>query len=194
MTQVRTGSTIDRVNLPITESAFENTPDPHQPRGSRSHKQVPFHTAVEGVLELFLKALHPTLKARDTYFIRSTANCAMQDVHRDFTNAQHTRPPPMGALLALEDNTTLMVWPGTQTEEVSTIDYSKLPLPEVIQRGQVLVFHGSLVHAGSPYEAENTRIHTHGVEHENQLPKGKTDRTSIRRIRSRPNRAANSST
>ena len=50
---------------------------------------------------------------------------------------------PMGVIFALEDYTYF----NTKSRRI------------VLKKGQVLIFDGDMVHAGSAYEKENTRIH-----------------------------------
>jgi hypothetical protein len=61
--------------------------------------------------------------------------------------------------VALQDGTTLDVWPGALTTEPGRWPAS-IPRCQVrLQAGDVLLFRGDLVHAGSAYNAANVRLH-----------------------------------
>ena len=64
---------------------------------------------------------------------------------------------PLSALFALED-CTLQVWPGAlllKKQKGHWIDRKQISL----KQGQLIVFRGDLVHAGSAYSSLNLRLH-----------------------------------
>ena len=76
--------------------------------------------------------------------LHSKRGCKRQAFHSDFdVNAfVDVRVKPCSVLLALEDQTTLHFLSG----------------PVELSRGDILIFDGDVVHAGSEYHAENTRF------------------------------------
>lgn len=81
--------------------------------------------------------------------LHSDPNCSVQYKHRDFPVYKFgdDHPSfPVGVLIALETGTRLNIYE---------------PEPSVVEmdKGDVLIFHGGLLHAGAAYERSNTRIH-----------------------------------
>ena len=74
--------------------------------------------------------------------LQSLPNCKQQPWHLDYDPANTTG---FGLLLALQDETRLELLEETVH----------------LNRGDVLVFRGDVVHAGSWYEQENLRIHAY---------------------------------
>ena len=87
--------------------------------------------------------------------VRSLPGCKQQWPHTDYNmdfrhgSLYNEYPAPLGAILALQDGTTLMV-------RGADGDMEKVGIP----RGCMLLFHGGIVHAGSAYEEQNVRVHT----------------------------------
>ncbi len=66
---------------------------------------------------------------------------------------------PLASLSALMDGTLLDVWPGAIRFDASR---SYKPLQIKLNKGDVLIFRGDLVHAGASVGAvENVRIHAY---------------------------------
>jgi len=82
---------------------------------------------------------------QDMFVLQSYAGCQQQPFHYDFDPKvrQAHRKKPQGVMLALEDGTTL--------------DF--LDRKETLCAGDLLVFEGDCVHAGSAYATNNTRVH-----------------------------------
>lgn len=81
----------------------------------------------------------------------------LQEARRDHGMTEST--PPLSAVLALQD-CTLDIWPG------ALILKKKDPLKAPVERklvqlkqGQLLIFRGDLIHAGSAYASSNFRLH-----------------------------------
>lgn len=80
----------------------------------------------------------------------------IQPPHRDFKKQSHLwgDMPALGVIVALQDGTRLRV--KRDTLDVDRDD--KLETIELL-KGEMVVFHGLLVHAGADYSSLNTRIH-----------------------------------
>lgn len=67
---------------------------------------------------------------------------------------------PLAVLIALEKRTTLNVWPKAirNLQGVDNPIKSKLIS---LNPGDMLIFRGDLVHAGSKYKDENVRLHAY---------------------------------
>ena len=87
----------------------------------------------------------------DPNILRSLPGCQEQEAHRDFEVKDDTEEAtlPAGVIVALEPDTTLEVWDDDGTNQQTVKLY----------RGDVLIFRGSVVHAGSAYDKDNVRIH-----------------------------------
>ena len=77
--------------------------------------------------------------------LHSLAGCEQQQFHTDYDKhlVRKAEAKPLGVLVALEDETSLVL----QDRVV------------LLGAGDVLVFDGDLVHAGAAYEHGNTRLH-----------------------------------
>jgi len=77
-----------------------------------------------------------------------------------------TETVPVNVLVALQDSTTLEVWPESHRLISSMVKSEKLGKDDCfsqtrlsLSRGDVLLFRGDLVHAGSAYDDNNVRLH-----------------------------------
>lgn len=98
----------------------------------------------------------------------SKEGCKRQLPHADYTysvlhnaakDGMRDRELPLSAMLALED-CTLDVWPGALN--LRKKDPSKPGVEGMLvklKKGQLLIFRGDLVHAGSAYASSNFRLH-----------------------------------
>ena len=108
-----------------------------------------------------VRSVYPNLevKVNGSVVLFSDAGCKQQSPHADYKPELLRGLPdavaPHGVLVALEDDTTLDVWPGSHLTDES--------VPHVrvcLNPGDVLLFRGDLVHAGSAYpDKENVRLH-----------------------------------
>jgi hypothetical protein len=80
--------------------------------------------------------------------LKSEPGCKQQAWHTDYDPdiIKSLHRPPMGVMVALQDDTLFEVYPHTQ---------------HTLMRGDVLVFEGGVVHAGAAYNRENVRIHAY---------------------------------
>ena len=102
------------------------------------------------------------------YFVllRSLPGCTRQLAHTDYIpdeellmSTPETRP--LLCVLALEDKTKLVVWPGSH-KVIGGRGRTMQPIQPVtvwLDAGDAVVFRGDLVHAGAEYETENIRLH-----------------------------------
>lgn len=99
--------------------------------------------------------------------LASDPGCARQAAHQDYVPDDTLLGTPDGQmpllfLLALEDDTTLDVWPGSHrfrgADTTARIERETLCLGP----GDAVLFRGDLIHAGSAYEtAPNCRVHVY---------------------------------
>ena len=118
------------------------------PNQKRIQSIVKKHDSTMKKICVFLQA-HNFLKNRTvgtTAILHSKSGCKRQQWHTDYDPelCKLTSLKPMGAIFALEDNTYFNI-------------HKKRKI--VLKKGQILIFDGDLVHAGSAYDKENTRIH-----------------------------------
>lgn len=71
---------------------------------------------------------------------------------------------PLAALISLMPNTFLRIWPHSSglamTDEASLKDKAPIMFKDVLLNpGDMIVFRGDFVHAGSEYQKDNFRIH-----------------------------------
>lgn len=77
--------------------------------------------------------------------LHSKSGCRRQQWHTDYDPdlCKMAKVKPMGVIFAFENSTYF----NTRNRKI------------VLKKGQVLIFDGDMVHAGSAYEKENTRMH-----------------------------------
>ena len=98
--------------------------------------------------------------------LRSEPGCRAQVAHCDYVPtpallSTTDATVPLLLLVALQDNTTFDVWPQSH-RLVRRAYYAKKPIGRsriVLDKGDAVLFRGDLVHAGSDFEASNTRVH-----------------------------------
>lgn len=103
--------------------------------------------------------------------LRSLPGCQRQAAHADYVPSEQLVAAadddmPLAVLVALQDGTTLDVWPrsirliGAGADQVR--DRACIRRHTVqLNAGDVLAFRGDLVHAGSAYDSENVRLHVY---------------------------------
>jgi hypothetical protein len=102
---------------------------------------------------------------RDFVVLHSLAGCKEQPAHLDYVPddallATADADVPLGFLLACDDATRMVVWPGSH-RAVRGAD-ADAPLRSRVLRlraGDAVLFRADLVHAGASYATENTRVH-----------------------------------
>ena len=83
--------------------------------------------------------------------IHSLPGCREQLLHFDYNPelCRGTERKPAGAILALQEDTHLLVHCEGETVSI------------VLGPGDIIVFEGDVLHAGSAYTHENTRVHVY---------------------------------
>lgn len=148
---------------------------------------------------LIARHISPRLHPRQPVILRSPANQIRQYVHRDYQEEtcmlRRLKPNPKyphasrfshkplrrlarkasyGIIVALEDHTRFVCWPGSHTwrnrprvyqdnQQVERwcldgVEAKDVVCPE-IEAGDVIVFMDTLAHAGADYDRPNTRLH-----------------------------------
>ena len=94
--------------------------------------------------------------------IESKARCAEQLAHTDWARERFrdgdwsdASGVPLEVILSIEPGGSLEVWPGSHIPQ-QCARKERLSLPTL---GQVLIFRGDFVHAGSGYVLPHRRIH-----------------------------------
>ena len=104
-----------------------------------------FESLIESVPELRGTVLSPW------QLLVSKPGCAPQAPHADW-DPQPNVHKAFACLVAIQDGTTLDVFPGFKIGERTQVCLSK---------GDVLMFRGDLIHAGSAYCKRNARLHVY---------------------------------
>ena len=132
----------------------------------------------------------------------SEAGCRIQPCHTDYGIEKNIarcedRLMPLGALVAVENGSKIIVWPGSIRLQRMDAEFLKEldPIdPIIIQvpRGSVFLFRGDLFHCGAGYKKKNIRLHYYidspkVPRSKNQtwllhMQNGKSDRNLIRLI------------
>lgn len=163
---------LDPTNLVKAMEPYRNRTDYiFNAPGNNDHKrrQVSLHQGIIQELQAEIQSL-PFLSnvhhVEDFVLLRSLSGCKRQAAHTDYIPETSllqcdTYKLPLLFLFALEENTKLVVWPGSHKviqgrgRTVQPIQ----PRTVTLDRGDALVFRADLVHAGAEYETENIRIH-----------------------------------
>ncbi len=114
-----------------------------------------------GALDFFVIKDHmPTFNVNPSEWriIRALPGCREQQAHCAYDPKTLVNEPndriPFGALLAVEPKTKLTVWKGC----FGAIPNDVKPEEVALDPGDMLIYRGDLVHAGSAYEEENIRL------------------------------------
>jgi ectoine hydroxylase-related dioxygenase (phytanoyl-CoA dioxygenase family) len=114
------------------------------------------------VINSFLSASFSNLHVNDWVIIHSLPGCKAQAAHTDYIPSELSSEIPINVLVALQDDTSLDVWPNSH-KFVNCGDLNGiLPINKKIvnmNKGDVLLFRGDFVHAGSAYLSHNYRLH-----------------------------------
>ena len=114
-----------------------------------------------------LKEMFPNHKPSDMTILRSEKGCRPQQAHSDYRTTdiwpnegdiRHNDEMPLGVIIALQDNTKLDVWPRSIGE---MLQGPIAPKHLKFDRGDMVIFRGDLIHAGSKYDEVNVRVHTY---------------------------------
>jgi ectoine hydroxylase-related dioxygenase (phytanoyl-CoA dioxygenase family) len=113
-------------------------------------------------LEQLVQNEFPHLTPSDAVVLQSKPGCAAQKVHADynvFDMKHHNSTIPYSLLLALDEHTRLIVYPGSQRlSEKGNEDHFHQSVV-YLSPGDVVFFRGDLLHAGCAYDAKNARVH-----------------------------------
>ncbi|RKP17671.1 hypothetical protein ROZALSC1DRAFT_23978, partial [Rozella allomycis CSF55] len=107
--------------------------------------------------------IDPQYRASEFVALLSLPGCPSQAVHRDYFDYKKSLMDhygenyPIGAILALDDNTKLNVFKGSPNE-ISAIKKSNMKNID-IAKGSIIFFSGFFPHSGSSYDNENMRVH-----------------------------------
>jgi hypothetical protein len=146
---------------PIFNNNGEGSTEVNDNRRRQAHVAVGESDLVG--LPALLEAHAAGLKPNTWVVLASDAGCAAQAPHSDWPwsaafKAAATKP--CGLIVALQDATTLDVWPGALQSEPARWPAAAIPRCRVqLQAGDALLFRGDLVHAGSAYSVANVRLH-----------------------------------
>lgn len=142
----------------------------HHPRKKNDKKRIQAKLGVrEGDLPGFSHVAAilglPESTSHSFVVLRSLAGCQAQPAHMDYEIQPDHDPTSFrfshGAVIAIERGTKLDVWPGAHHYIGSKVP-PDVPIDRktvVLNPGDVCVFRGDCVHAGSSYQEENTRLH-----------------------------------
>ena len=117
-------------------------------------------------LQVKLCELIPRRNPNDLVVLQSLPGCAPQQPHRDYDPYLHEQVNddgvlggfPLGCLVALEDGTRFNVWPTTILPYPPDAGVVKCTV-QVLDKGDILVFRGDLIHSGASFDVKNTRVH-----------------------------------
>ena len=144
--------------------------NPVATRNDRKRLQATVPMVAVRNLRSTLAAGWPDHRVGGVVALRSQPGCQRQAAHCDyipddvFLDTDDVNVPLL-FMLALEDDTKLDVWPGSH-KLVRDIRAARRMLPIVrktltLQAGDAVLFRGDLVHAGSEYSKQNTRLHVY---------------------------------
>jgi len=142
--------------------------NPITTRNDRKRLQATVPAVAVRNLRSTLAAGWPEHRVGGVVALRSRPGCQRQAAHCDYIpdNAfldTDDDTVPLIFLLALEDDTKLDVWPGSHrlvrhiTRRSPVIQRCTL----ILKAGDAVLFRGDLVHAGSEYSKQNTRLHVY---------------------------------
>lgn len=111
--------------------------------------------------------------ATDFVILESRPDCQIQAAHTDYEPddalcATTDVTVPLLAVIALQPATTLEVWPAShrliRRTRLTRVTPKIARHTVTLGAGDVIVFRGDLVHAGSPYAERNIRLHAY-IDH-----------------------------
>jgi hypothetical protein len=124
---------------------------------------------LEGHRQVVQDQVNTTLTPTDPVILHSLPGCQPQAAHCDYLPDKSLKmvsdeQMPLGALIPLMPKTYLNIWPYSTRLSLSTPEYLKKIKPIKCQKlelnpGDILIFRGDFVHAGSRYDIDNYRIH-----------------------------------
>ena len=170
-----TVDTLKRVHLETPQLAEEifNNDDAGRSVNDGRRLQFPFSKLVDVPEAVELQELvaaemlkrFPHRRPNDLVMLVSESDCQSQREHSDYSRAnllrvgQDDERMPLACIIALQDGTTIDVWPGSIRWADSSFSKSFVPLKVTLNQGDVLLFRGDLVHAGAASTLFNIRLH-----------------------------------
>lgn len=133
----------------------------------------------------------PGHSIRGMAVLRSEPGCLPQIPHTDYAEVLVESPwydwttdqVPLGCVVALQDGTVFDVWPGAIRFKFEGHTFCHQQL--VLNRGDVVVFRGDLVHAGAGFDRSNVRVHCYLEPNDGGFPRPKeSDGTEITELMS----------
>ncbi len=136
----------------------------------RKRRQCSLYTSAKymkrftNLLDHQIKEIISSERVKSNWIVlHSKKGCRRQQAHTDYepTGGILEVPNediPLAAVLALEDNTKLVVWPGSIGFDFTDFKEND-GIELVFNAGDLVVFRGDLVHAGAAYQEENIRLH-----------------------------------
>lgn len=130
-----------------------------------SRTLIKWKQSIEGIL----KQKYPNLTPNNMAVLKSMKGCKKQMAHCDYEQDLNFATTsdnniPLGCLICIMENTTLDIWKKSHrlpvlhsdiTDNIKEISRTTICL----NVGDMLVFRGDLVHAGSSYTSDNYRVH-----------------------------------
>ncbi len=180
--------------LPLMETVFNEGEDGEFGDSKRLQIHVERNTWPADCgkfFDTFTKALlniMPRRAPNDMVVLYSMAGCQKQGAHSDWTAEELANVVDdgvfggysVGCLLALEPDTSLLVWPGSSCLDDDN-RAGERPHRVVLQPGDLIVFRADLVHAGDEYPHEsNIRLHVYGDSRKIKRSKNTTYRISMK--------------
>ena len=143
-----------------TTHIFNNNGRNDKKRSQGAIKKEKIPELFSAILKL-VKGLYPSLAPRSLVVLHSQPGCAAQKPHADYDPRDliglADDKVPRGMLIAMDDGTSLDIWPGSHVVTGNPIKKVNISL----SRGDVVVFRGDTIHAGAAYKKENTRVHVY---------------------------------
>lgn len=131
-----------------------------------------------------LSEIAPQLNPNTWVILKSLPGCQAQAAHTDYLPNDDLKKTtdetmPLLAIISLMDGTKIDVWPNsirlitnapmlegfhsknvnTPVQSIKSVQNGKKV--EYLNKGDMLIFRGDLIHAGSAYDVENIRLHVY---------------------------------
>ena len=125
------------------------------------HGSKPLQAFIGALSMLVIKDHMPTYNVNPSEWVivRSLPGGQPQPAHCDYDPKIIENEPnerkPFAALVAVEPDTKLTVWKGCFGKITNQVQ----PEDVTLDPGDMLIFRGDLVHAGSAYDQDNIRLH-----------------------------------
>ena len=124
---------------------------------------------VSSVNDFIRDEITSTLSVNTWVVLHSRSGCQVQAAHTDYEATAALRNAkdeemPLLIIIAIMPGTKIDLWPKsirlTTAESFTYADMKPIPrMVAELDRGDVLIFRGDMIHAGSAYDVENIRLH-----------------------------------